>query len=73
MHVIMRKQVHIVAVTFAALVPLLMAVAITAVTPSGKIVPYATDVKPAWEERGRSEYRRVVVSNTHRTWRYLSE
>ena len=73
MHVIMRKHVHIVAVTFAALVPLLMAVAITAVTPSAKIVPYASELKPAWEERGRTEHRRIVVSNTHRTWRYLSE
>ncbi len=73
MRTITLKQVHIMAVTFAALVPLLMAVAITAVTPSGTISPQAGDVTPAWDEENRTDERRFIASNKYRTWRHLSE
>jgi hypothetical protein len=73
MPVIMRKQIHIAAVTFAALVPLLVAVALTAATPSGKISPHAVEMSPAWDEGDRPAFRQLALSSTHRTWRYLSE
>ena len=71
--VVMLKQIQIVALTFAALVPLLVAVALTAATPSGEISPHAGWVEPAWDAGTRYETQRVADFSTHRTWRYLSE
>ena len=73
MHIVMFRQIHILTITLAALLPLLAAVAIAASAPKSMTRSHAVDTERTWDKSDRLDIPQTLAFGTHETWRNLSE
>lgn len=73
MLIVMFRQIHILTITLAALLPLLAAVAIAASAPKGMTRSQTIDTERTWDKGDRLDKPQILAFGTHETWRNLSE